>query len=117
MSEFTQFVATTPYVKPATEEVVYDKYWMSEMNVRANDPTKPIQLRAKFVPARDMSYEANVNGEITTVSYKELMPNAPSVELKINDVFAAAAEDPELALTMDSVFKILKKIATAQNLL
>ena len=38
MPEFVQFVASTPVVVPPVGEVVYDKYWVSSMNVDARSP-------------------------------------------------------------------------------
>lgn len=114
---FTQFEASTPVVKPAVEEVVYDKYWLKRMVVNAENSIKPIGLRATFVPARDVSYESNVDGVVTTIEYKETMPNGPEKTLVINDVFEKASQDLEFAVTMDNVFKVLKKIATENNIL
>lgn len=117
MAEFTQFEASTPVIKPATEEVVYDKYWLKRLMVNAGSSTKPVSLTAVFVPARDMTTEANVAGVITTVEYKELMPNGPEKVLNINNVFSLAQTNNTFAATMNAVFASLKQIASERNIL
>lgn len=117
MAGFTQFEASAPVVKPATEEVAYDKYWLKRMVINAGDPARPVEMRVIFAPARDMTAEVNVAGEMTTVSYKELMPNGPEKVLVIGDVFALAASNNTFAITMNTVFASLKAIATERNLL
>lgn len=117
MSEFTQFEASTPVVKPATSEVTYDKYWLKRLNVSANDSTKPIEMVAMFVPARDMTATIDVDGVPTTISYKELMPDGPEKVLRIDDVFALAEANNTFAATMNAVFDALKTIATDRGLL
>jgi len=114
MSDYVQFEAVTPNVVPASNEVVYDKYWMSNMMIMAQEPTKNVRLIATFKPARDVTVE--VDGK--TVEYKELMPNGKEKQLVIKDLFGDAAKDPTgLGATLNSVLTILKDRAIAENLL
>ena len=57
MSEFTEFTASTPTVVAATEEKVFDKYWMSNLRIQAGDPTRPVRLTASWMPARDITIQ------------------------------------------------------------
>jgi hypothetical protein len=129
--EFKQFVATTPAVKPATSEVVYDKYWLSNMRVEAGDPTKPVKLIAVFTPARDMTIQlpkkdaegnavVDEDGDpvLETITYKELMPNAQPKRLVINDVFKEAVLDPtNMGMAMNTVFNLLNDKAVEKGIL
>jgi hypothetical protein len=113
MSDFTQFDASIPIVKPATPEVVYNKYWLKRMSVNAPDPTGNVTLTAIFVPARDVTEE--IDG--VTVTYKELMPNGPEKELRIWDLFGVADGNGDFAKVIEGVFAALKAMATQQNIL
>jgi len=115
MPEFVQFTATTPSVKPATQEVIYDKYWLSSFRCEATHPLKPIRLVAVFTPARDITIKDKDGNDVTV---KELMPNAEPKRLVIEDLFAAAVADPSgLGATVNAVFSVLKTKAEEAGIL
>jgi len=115
MSDFTQFVATTPIVEPATSEVIYDKYWLSNFRIMAGESTKPVRLVASFSPARDVTVD---DGEGGTITYKELKPNTEPSRLVIEDLFGEAAADPTgLGTVMNNVLAYLKDRAVAEGVI
>ena len=122
MSEFVQFEAREPIVVPASEEVVYDKYWMSGMNVMARNPNGKVRLGVTFVPCRDVVITPEIKddqGNVTqeAVLGKNIQPNAQEKRLVVEDVFALAARDAEVATVMNSLFTVLKRIATERGVL
>jgi len=103
-----QLNSTSPNVKAATEEKVYDKYWMTRFLVRAPTPTEPVEIVAVFKPARDVT--------VGDVTYKELNPDAKEVKIRIEDLFVAAEEDPELTVVMSDLLAKLKSIGVDQGI-
>jgi hypothetical protein len=115
MPEFVQFDATTPSVTPATQEVVYDKYWLSTFRVEAGNPTQKIRLVAVFTPARDVTVKDEDGKDVVV---KELMPNAEPKRLVIQDLFAEAVADPTgFGATINAVFALLKTKAESEGIL
>lgn len=115
MTNFTQIEASTPVVKPAEEEITYNKYWLANMRIEAGSPTRPVRLVASFVPARDVT-ATDENGNRVIV--KELMPNAEPKRLVINNLFGEAAADPEgLGTVINGVLTVLKDRAIAKGLI
>ena len=86
MADFTQFTASTPDVVEATAEVTYDKYWLRNFRINAENPLKPVRMVAIFVPARDITIQ--VEGEDVVV--KELKPNGEAKQVVIEDLFGDA---------------------------
>jgi len=97
MPEFTKIEREDPVIIPATEEKVYDKYWISEILItsKAGGST--------FISATLIPY----NGSETI--------NDPVRKIVIDDVFGAI-QDPSrpealrmlLAQTMESFFLVVK---------
>ena len=120
---FEQITATTPVVKPAEPEVVYDKYWLSSLRIQAGNPTEPVRLVAVFTPSKDVTVQvqqtdAEGNPVTVDVTYKELMPNAESKRLIIQDLFKEAESDPAgLGAIMNAVIVALRDKALAQGLI
>jgi hypothetical protein len=130
MAEFTEFTATTPEVVPATEEKVYDKYWLTNLRIVAGDSTKPIRLMASWVPARDVTIQVpaldengeavlDENGEATTteVTYKETKNKAEPKRLIIKDLLGEAEKNQNLAAAVETVLAALKAEAVSRDLL
>jgi hypothetical protein len=109
MSNFIQLQANVASIIPATEEVTYDKYWIKRLFVSAESTTIDAVMTAKLVPCRDVT----VNG----VTIKELMPNPPDIEVKIDGMFARAQVDAEFASAVNTVFAQVKKIGIEQNII
>ena len=123
MAEFTQFEASTPEVQAATEEKVYDLYWLANFRIQAGNPLKPAKMIASFAPARNVTIqvpvldeEGNVTGSEDKV-VKELKANTEPKRLVINDLFGAAEEDPTLATALETVLIALKAKAIAEGIL
>ncbi len=115
MSDFVQFDATTPEVVPATQEVVYDKYWLANFRIEAGNPKQPVRLMASFVPARDVTEDDGNGG---TITFKEIKKNSQPKRLVINDLFKEAAEDPAgLGAVMGGVLVYLKSRAVAEGVI
>ena len=129
MAEFAEFVASTPVVVEATEEKVFDKYWLSNLRIMAGEPTKPVRMMAAWTPARDITIQVPVEvpveggeeGEtetvMTDVVVKELQKNAQPKRLVIEDLFGAAAEDANLAVALETVLAAIKVKADSEGLL
>ena len=123
MSEFTQFVATTPSVEAATEEKVFDKYWLSNFRIQAGDPTRPARMIAVWSPARDITVQVPVTDEEGNVTgtedivVKELQKNAQPKRLVIDDLFGAVEEDASLAAALETVLAALKAKAATEGIL
>lgn len=131
MANYVQFTATSPSVKPATSEIVYDKYWLSNMRIEAQDSTKPVKLVALFTPARDVSIQIpkkDAEGKpivdeqgspvMEIFYYKETMPNAEPKKLVIQDLFAEAEKNPQvLGAAMNVVLNLLNGLAQEKGIL
>lgn len=129
MAEFTEFEASTPVVVAATEEKVFDKYWLSNLRINAGEPTRPVRLIASWQPARDITIqvptevpvEGGEEGETETVMVdtvvKELQKGAQPKRLVIEDLFGAAAGDSNLATALETVLAAMKAKADAEGLL
>lgn len=95
MGEFTQFVSPEPVVIPAKEEIIYDKYWLELLLVRAPSPKSDATLTAKFRLYNDV--------------IREFAPNSESISIEVGEVFAKAYQDLGFAQAMEMVFRALKK--------
>jgi hypothetical protein len=94
---------TTPAVLPATEEKTYDIVWLSNLHVMAGDPNRPVRVMARLEKARNVTVGEGENARTRT----ELMPGG-TVNVGIDDFFAAAAQDPSLLQLMGTIITILK---------
>lgn len=94
MTEFTQFEAVEPIVIPATEEKVYDKYWLELMIIRAPSPAQDASLTAKFRLYNDIT--------------REFAPSADSINVEVPKVFEKALSDIGFATAMEYVLRALK---------
>lgn len=111
MSEYIQFVAKEPEVKPASEEVVYDKFWMKNLRIMAPNPTQPIKVVATFVSARDIQIEHQ--GQ--TITIKELNPNGKEYRVVINNLFEKASQDADVAEVTNKLLTALLKLGIEQE--
>ena len=94
MAEFPQIPATEPDVKPgkqeriiaAEPEMVYDKWWLINLEVIADKPNEPVSVKVilrKAAKLEDGSWR--------------LSPKSGNKEFIIEDVFAKAETNPDLA--------------------
>jgi len=95
---------------PATDEKIYDKYWMTQISILSPDPTKDSTVVVQLVPARDVDVGG---GQIV----KELMPDASPVTIVERNLFAKAATDEDLANSIVSVLDSIMDIGKEQGLL
>lgn len=105
MSEFVQFISAKPEVVPAIAEKVYDKMWLINFNVMAISPTSPVKATASFVPCRDLS-----DGT------KELKPDGQRYNIEINDLFAEALTNEDVAEVLQKLLTILYAKGVAQGI-
>lgn len=93
MADFTQFEAVEPVIEPAKPQVIYDKYWLETLVIRAPDPKQDAKLSARFKLYNDVT--------------REFAPNVEFVSLEIPSLFATAAQDILVATAMETVFQAL----------
>jgi len=120
-----QLVASTPSViqaeeehevveiHPATEEKIYDKYWMTQLHIIAQSPTEEAKMIAVLSPARDIT--VNVGGEDVVI--KELMPDAEDVKIVVPNLFERMATDASLGQIMGGVLVELIKIGQEKGII
>jgi len=108
MANWTQLNAANPATVAATEEKVYNKYWMSHFEVKGDSPTKPMKMRVVFIPCRDVTV-----GELT---YKELQPNGEVKVVLLEDLFGAAESDPEIAELINGILSKIQEIGAADGI-
>jgi len=125
MSGLPQLIASEPEVVasveeeevvtviPASEEKIYDKYWMTQLHIIAQSPTEEAKMIAVFSPARDIT--VNVDGEDIVI--KELMPDAEDVKIVVPDLFERMATDIDLATVMGGVLVELIKIGQEKGVI
>lgn len=99
----TQITAATPSVIPATSEITYDKMWMTNLRVMAQSTTEDAVLVASFKPSRV------VNG------VHELMPDAEAVTVRVDGLFAYAANNSSFATTVNNVVEAVRAIGVEQG--
>lgn len=130
MSDYIEFIATSPDVQPATEEKTYDRYWLANMRIMAGDSTKPVTLVANFVPSRHVTIQVpskdgegvvivDGNGDpvLEDFTYSETKPNAQPKRLIIKDLFAEANANPEgIGAVLNGVLGVLKDKAIEEDL-
>lgn len=94
MAEFTKFEAAEPVIVPAKEEIIYDKYWLETMVVRAPSPSQDAKLSARFRLYNDVT--------------REYAPNSEFINIEIPELFIRASQDMNIAMAMEGVFRVLK---------
>jgi len=109
MSELPQIMASNPQVIPAKEEIVYDKYWMTQLHIIAPSPTEEARLIAVIKPCRDVT--VNVDGK--DVVYKEIMPDVAGHTVVVPKMFERMMTRSSLAQTMGAV--LMELIAIGQE--
>ena len=90
--QFVGFVPKEPLVIPPVPEKIFDRLWLQRMIVEAPNSSKPVTVYVEFVP---------YNGA-------ETLPT-PITNFTIEDIFAEAAIDQEVALVMNNLFAVLEK--------
>ena len=125
MSDLPQLMALAPQIVeakeeeevvtiiPASEEKVYDKFWLTQLSILAQDPTKEARIVAVLVPARDVT--VNVGGEDVVI--KELMPDAENTTIVVPNLFERMASTPSLAIAMGAVLNELTAIGQEKGIL
>lgn len=93
MPDFPDITPSEPVVKPAEPEKIFDKLWLSKLEVHAEEgPQKPVSIRIDLVPS---------NGA-------EIL-QAPVTSAIIPDAFGLAAQDPEFAQVLGGVILMANK--------
>lgn len=100
---------TVVTVIPASDEKVYDKYWMTHLIIAAPSTTSDARLIATLVPVRDVE----VDGVVT----KELMPDADQTVININNVFGRASVNESFAMALVTVLNELIEIGKEKGVL
>jgi hypothetical protein len=95
--ELPELIATEPTSRPA---VVYDRYWVQTLVVRAPAPNQPAD--ATVILAAYSSADGSLSGE--------------TVNLTVSDLFTRAAGDQKLAEAMVSLMQAVQQIAAADGL-
>jgi len=121
MSDFVKIQGQQNVVEPATEEKVYDHYWVRQLQINAFNPQNKVRANAILTPARNIQSvdeEGNlvVDEEGNPVYIKELKQGSDR-ELRITDVFGDAANDPTLAVIMNNLLTYIKDRALAEGLI
>ena len=93
MPEYPEITPETPVVKPAQDEKVYSKLWLSKLEVHGEEgPLSPVSIRIDLVPS---------NGA-------EILKE-PITSAIIPDAFKLASEDPEFAQVLGGVIMMANK--------
>jgi hypothetical protein len=97
--------ATNPVVAPAVGSVTYDKWFMTQLIIKAS-PTN--------APAIVHLHRSAVDGNGVTT----LMPNGPGAEISFNvDIWQQMQAFPQLETAMEAVLAAVVAYATAKKLL
>ena len=102
---YTQLSATSPAVIPATDEIVYDRFWITDVNIISVDPNDKSMAIATIVPAREE------NGTIT------LKPGDQGKQIQIDDIFGLAETNSELSGAIDGLIKAVAVIGRDQGII
>lgn len=100
---FTTFSPLSTIVEPATEEKVFDRLWITNLRISADNPNLPIKLIATFVPIctrQDGTIEVKKNADVI---------------IKVDDLFAEAAQNQAIAIAIEAVFSALKEKGIAEE--
>lgn len=96
--------ASNPVVIPSTPAVTYDLWTIPEFSVEWRKPSDPMQLRALFQCAR-----RNEAGELETGNVRK--------GFLVDDLWAMAAQDQEVATVLSSLIGVLTRKATEAGVL
>lgn len=89
-------------VIPATTEKVLTKYWLRRLNINSPSPTQPTLMFATLVP-----YDEST-GEL----YED-----KKVQLVLNDIVGMAADDSQLATTIETIFSEIERQCKLKGLI
>lgn len=103
MAEIPYVPSKTPTVLPAVKERTYDRFWIRRIIIDAENPSDPVVAIAKL-------HKGRMIDDVT-----ELSPVDEPVYLRIDNVFATASEDADLATAMGALIAYVIKLAS-QNL-
>lgn len=95
--------ASTPVSQPATEALVFDKWFLSELMVHATPDKAPLRVVLK---------RANLTNETWT-----LMSGPGSTNLITLDVWQEAANSPDIANALGAIMNAIIAYGTAKKLL
>lgn len=101
--------STTPVIPEmvAAEPVLvgpFDRYWLTELLVQLPVINGEVTVSATFV-----AYRMDGNQSITAP--------LPAVSLRVENVLSLAADDPDLAVAIQSIGQAVLKMGVAQGLL
>ena len=102
---YTTLSATTPAVTPAAGEIVYDRFWITSVNIMSRSPQQPAMAIAQVVPARSVS----------GVTY--IKPGDRGVTVQIEDLFTEADSNAALSGAIESLVQAVADIGREQGLI
>ncbi len=114
MAELPKITATNPVVKEATQEVTYDKYWLSNMYIHAGVPGSNVRAEASLMVYREVE---STDEEGNPITVKDFDPTIKKVHVRIPDVFTEAESDPALTNVMGGILSYIKAKADADGLI
>jgi hypothetical protein len=101
-------------VVPATQEKVYDVWWLSQFVIDAADANLPVKAIVTMNKAhRDVMPATETEPEKVIYEYSP----EPPLHFVINDVFAEAATSPEIAATVVAILTNIQIYGTKKGLL
>ncbi len=103
MAELPKIIASEPITEPAVPEKVYDEYWLADMRVRAMIPDQPVRINATLLPS---FVDTEGNREVNQANAKHVV---------IEDAFALAEQDADMAFLMGTLLSYVQKYATEQG--
>lgn len=92
-----ELIAAEPTTRPA---VTFDRYWLQTLVIRAPSPGLPADATAVLAPYS--SADGSLSGE--------------SVTINVQDLFARAANDEQLAMAMWVLLGAVRSVAAADGL-
>lgn len=92
---FTKIEPIEPIVVPAHDEEQYTQYWITNMRVNANNPNGKILFVATLKPMLRVDGVAKLLDK--------------PIQISIDDLFAEASKDMDLAVALNYVFEALNK--------
>jgi hypothetical protein len=102
---YTQLSATTPAVSPAVDEIIYDKFWITNVHIITRKPTDTGTAMATIVPAREVS------GSLV------LKPNERGIQVTVEDLFVLASTDAELSGAIDELINAVAIVGRDQGII
>jgi hypothetical protein len=102
---YTQLSASTPAVTPAVDEIIYDRFWITNVNIITRTPSDAGMAMATIVPAREVS------GTL------ELKPNDRGTQVLVEDLFVLAASDATLSGAIDGLIDAVATVGRDQGII